>query len=190
MALWVCENCGTRFAVGLSMCPQCTSEQAHEYGTRPEEQEDVDMPKITVHGGASGATTEGGEPSSAGNSSETSTETLPTSDATSSPADQSPAPTTENPSSQDQTASSTAPSTGTGPAEQVEGQAAEMAPYTEWTNEALKDEIGRRNEAREAAGLDRLPVSGTKAELVERLEDDDTDPNRTEPLELEPPSDD
>jgi len=48
VALWVCDDCGSRFAVGLRMCPQCTSEQAHEEG-------DDDMPKTTVYGGATNA---------------------------------------------------------------------------------------------------------------------------------------
>lgn len=30
MALWRCVACGTKFAVGLRMCPQCTSENAVE----------------------------------------------------------------------------------------------------------------------------------------------------------------
>lgn len=44
MSLWVCRRCSTRYAVGLSKCPQCTSEQAYEEGTE-------DMGKSTVLGG-------------------------------------------------------------------------------------------------------------------------------------------
>lgn len=47
MALWVCEGCGTRYAVGLSSCPRCRSKAFHEEG--------ASVPKITVHGGATNA---------------------------------------------------------------------------------------------------------------------------------------
>lgn len=176
----VCRSCSTKFAVGLHMCPQCTAEDAYMDG-------DENMPKITVHGGPTVAgETEGGDLSSPGNSSSTSTEKQPTSDEQNSPQDQSPAPTTESPSSTGQTADSSVPSTDGDPT----AADLEVAPYEEWTNEALRDEIGRRNEVRAELGIDRLPVSGTKAELVERLEDDDTDPNRPEapPVEQENPA--
>lgn len=41
------------------------------------------------------------------------------------------------------------------------------------TVDQLKEEIRSRNEAREAAGQEPLPVSGTKADLVNVLEADD-----------------
>jgi hypothetical protein len=44
--LWRCRRCGTRFAVGLPYCPQCTSTDHEEDGA---------MPKSTVYGGASNA---------------------------------------------------------------------------------------------------------------------------------------
>jgi hypothetical protein len=44
--LWRCRRCGTRFAVGLPYCPQCTSTDHEEDGA---------MPKNTVHGGTSNA---------------------------------------------------------------------------------------------------------------------------------------
>jgi hypothetical protein len=47
MALWVCNRCTTKFAVGLPYCPQCTSTDAREDGS--------DVPKNTVYGGASNA---------------------------------------------------------------------------------------------------------------------------------------
>lgn len=40
MALMVCRNCSTRFAVGLRMCPQCTSERAF-----PDYEEEFEMGK-------------------------------------------------------------------------------------------------------------------------------------------------
>jgi hypothetical protein len=46
VALWRCRRCGTRFAVGLPYCPQCTSTDHEEDGA---------MPKNTVHGGSSNA---------------------------------------------------------------------------------------------------------------------------------------
>ncbi len=46
MALWVCNRCTTKYAVGLPYCPQCTSTDVREDG---------DVPKNTVHGGASNA---------------------------------------------------------------------------------------------------------------------------------------
>jgi hypothetical protein len=54
--------------------------------------------------------------------------------------------------------------------------APEQAPPTgleALTIDQLKDEIRKRNEAREAAGQEPLPVSGTKADLVKVLEADD-----------------
>jgi SAP domain. len=49
MALWVCNRCTTKYAVGLGYCPQCTSTDYREDG---------DVPKNTVHGGASNADAE------------------------------------------------------------------------------------------------------------------------------------
>jgi hypothetical protein len=43
----------------------------------------------------------------------------------------------------------------------------EVAPYEEWTPQELKDELGRRG----------LPKSGTKADLVARLEENDREPD-------------
>lgn len=102
--LWVCQgaDCGARYAVGLPRCPQCS-------GTDYAEQGAEDMPKITVHGGASveaeetvvdtergpelapvsevgepaDEQAEGGEQSSGGNSSAASTETQSSSGGTS-----------------------------------------------------------------------------------------------------------
>jgi len=42
MALWVCDDCTTKYAVGLSRCPRCHSESFHEDG---------EMPKISKHAG-------------------------------------------------------------------------------------------------------------------------------------------
>lgn len=46
MALLLCTGCTSRYAVGAPRCPECGS---------TEFEEDHDMPKITVHGGASNA---------------------------------------------------------------------------------------------------------------------------------------
>ncbi|MEU0465024.1 hypothetical protein ABZ215_13555 [Amycolatopsis sp. NPDC006131] len=48
--LWICQECTTAYAVGLLACPHCASTNYLEEGQ--------DMPKITVHGGASNANTE------------------------------------------------------------------------------------------------------------------------------------
>lgn len=50
MALWLCEGCGTLYAVGLFRCPRCHETDFHEFGTRPEDEEHP-MAKITNHGG-------------------------------------------------------------------------------------------------------------------------------------------
>lgn len=50
MALWVCEDCTTKYAVDAERCPHCGSEAHHEEGQ--------EMPKITKHGGPSNADTE------------------------------------------------------------------------------------------------------------------------------------
>jgi hypothetical protein len=60
MALWVCRKCGTKFAVGLPYCPQCTSTDAVEDGT-PEAE--AVMAKISVAGGPSDVTAAETEPS-------------------------------------------------------------------------------------------------------------------------------
>lgn len=89
MSLWVCLDCTTAFSVGAPRCPHCGSErhaEEHEAAALgiqhgvPVESEEDDMPKITRHGGPSVAgeepvtVVEGGEESSAGSSSETSSE--------------------------------------------------------------------------------------------------------------------
>ena len=50
MALWVCDECTTLFAVGAPRCPQCGSEVHHEMS------EEDEMPKISK---AAGPTYEG-----------------------------------------------------------------------------------------------------------------------------------
>jgi hypothetical protein len=56
MSLMRCRGCSTRFAVGLLRCPQCQA--MSELYARPDhevEQEEAEMPKITVGAGASNA---------------------------------------------------------------------------------------------------------------------------------------
>jgi hypothetical protein len=62
----------------------------------------------------------------------------------------------------------------------VDGETPAGAPtsveqYTDkrWTADALKDEISKRNEDRVRDGLEAMPLTGTKAELIERLQKDD-----------------
>ncbi|NUO43735.1 MAG: hypothetical protein HOV82_17065 [Streptomyces sp.] len=78
MAVWECAECTTKYAVGAPKCPHCESVvRVDERAQKPEEEES-DMAKVTVHGGASDATAEGleaGEDVSAGSSSSTSSET-------------------------------------------------------------------------------------------------------------------
>lgn len=146
MALWRCKKCSTLFAVGLPHCPQCTSTSV--------EMEDEDMsPKTTTHGGSSNAE---GDAAWDGNSSPESTEPQQTTEQKSEDGDQPPAPTTEPPSTPAQTESSTAPST--------DGETAD--PYDGWLKEDLVAELADRN----------LPVSGTKAELLARLRENDAAP--------------
>ena len=115
MTLWVCRKCGTKFAVGLRSCPACTGVDVYEDGDPIEE--GIDMPKTTVHGGASNATadntddTEGGEQPSAGSSSSTST-TRPKKTVAKKTSRPKRARMTARPSSKEPAASSTAPSTG------------------------------------------------------------------------------
>lgn len=149
----VCNHCGTKFAVGLRMCPQCTAEDAHEEG--------AEMAKNTVHGGPSDVNQEG-DGAWAGTSSSTSSEQDPTTASSSSPADQSPAPSTENPSSPDQTGGSTAPSTD-GESGSTPQSADQADPYAGWLKDDLQAELFDRE----------LSVSGTKAELLARLREND-----------------
>jgi hypothetical protein len=46
VALWICEGCTTRYAVGAPCCPQCSGTEYVEEGA-------AEMAKITVHGGPS-----------------------------------------------------------------------------------------------------------------------------------------
>jgi hypothetical protein len=75
VALWQCAECTTKYAVGLPKCPQCESVVRVNENTQPDEESE--MAKVTVHGGASNAAAdeqEGGEDVSAGTSSSTSFE--------------------------------------------------------------------------------------------------------------------
>lgn len=154
MALWECKRCGCRFAVGLRMCPQCTSESVREFTG---EVEDV-SPKISVSNGASYEGQEGGGDEWDGTNSPASTETPQTTDAPNAPSDPAVAPTTESPSPTDPTESGSADSTdGATPAVELPG------PYSEWVNADLSAELERRG----------LAKTGTKAEMTARLEEDD-----------------
>jgi hypothetical protein len=48
MALWVCLDCTTAYAVGLFRCPRCHGTKFAEDGS-----EEAEMAKITLHGGPS-----------------------------------------------------------------------------------------------------------------------------------------
>jgi hypothetical protein len=137
------------------MCPQCTSESAHEKG--PE-----DVAKNTVAGGPSDANQEGGDGEWDGTSTSTSSDPEPTTSDSSEPASQSPAPTTDSPSSPDQTGDSSAPSTD-GESESTEQSEAPADAYDDWLKEDLVVELAERN----------LPVSGNKPELIARLRESD-----------------
>lgn len=70
----------------------------------------------------------------------------------------------------------------------VDGQAPEGAPqegpdYSDakyWTVARLQEEIRNRNVDRKAAGLDEMSDQGKRAELVERLQQDDAELAETE----------
>lgn len=55
------------------------------------------------------------------------------------------------------------------------GSAANRENYTDnhWTVAKLQSELGSRNQERTSQGLEALPTTGTKAELIERLQKDD-----------------
>ncbi|WP_152644881.1 hypothetical protein [Kitasatospora griseola] len=90
MALWHCGTCPAAYSVGVPQCPQCGS-------SNPTKETD-DMPKVTVHGGATSDVDTPEEEPSPGNSSETSSEKPPSSEKQSSKPARSRARTTENPS--------------------------------------------------------------------------------------------
>lgn len=57
MTLWVCQRCGTPYAVDVPSCPHCGADEPAEQGTdlaklASREERRAEMPKITVHGGA------------------------------------------------------------------------------------------------------------------------------------------
>ena len=123
MALWVCEDCTTKYAVGLENCPQCHSTRHYEDGEH--------MPKITHQGGSSiegnppsplnadpatqldvETETEGGEEPSVGTDYSESSERQRQREESSSPDQSSPALTTESPSVLEPEESDTADSVG------------------------------------------------------------------------------
>lgn len=110
MALWVCLDCTTAYAVGLFRCPRCHGERFAEEGS-----EEAEMAKITALGGPSNAAAQpaGDEEvsSSPGTSSQTSTEKPATKPKRSEKSSQSRARTTESRSKKAQTDSGSAPST-------------------------------------------------------------------------------
>jgi hypothetical protein len=115
MATWECAECTAKYAVGAPKCPQCGSTIRVNDLVAPEEEED--MAKITVHGGATNAAAdepEAGEDVSAGTSSTTPSSSEPNSDEQNEKPDPSPARTTGSRSKRNRTAADgTAPQTGT-----------------------------------------------------------------------------
>jgi hypothetical protein len=120
MALWECAECTTAYSVGAPKCPHCESVVRVNEATQPPEEEQ-DMAKVTVHGGASNAAAdeqEAGEGVSAGNSSSTSSEKEPSSPEPSEQSSPSPARTTGSRSKKAATdKASTARGTGGGQAD-------------------------------------------------------------------------
>lgn len=119
MALWVCKGCTAAYSVGAPCCPQCG-------GTDYADEEEQNMPKITVAGGPSIAgitgawgddepedTAEGGEQSSPGSSSSPSETSSDSEPETTSSGNSKRARTTGNRGGQGRTGSSTARSTDT-----------------------------------------------------------------------------
>lgn len=76
------------------------------------------------------------------------------------------APTTVNPSTQTEQGSAVLTTDGGGQPAETEESTEDVPPYEDWTVKELQDECRARG----------LTVSGTKAELVSRLEEDDEQP--------------
>jgi hypothetical protein len=53
--------------------------------------------------------------------------------------------------------------------------ASEAVPYDQWTKAELTAELELRNKERVEQGVDPLPTTGNKAELIARLEQDDSE---------------
>lgn len=149
MALSVCQECTTRFAVGLLACPHCHSTKFYEEGSV--------MPKITVHGGPSNAAVDLSNPADvatpepvllpAGSEVLSADEVRVTVDGV----DQGPGEVAE-----------TLGGEFTPLPEAVEGDTAEhesVPDYEAWTVAQLREVLAER----------QLPVSGKHAELVARL---------------------
>ena len=123
--LWSCLECSTRYALDLRACPHCGSAR----------REEDDMPKISVHGGASDAQyivkdqptaevpAEGSERPSAGSSSSTSPQKTASTSKKSAATRPRRARMTESHSSPDPEVNSSAPGTAGGTAE-AEGSGA------------------------------------------------------------------
>lgn len=152
MTLWQCLSCGAKFAVGLRLCPQCTSETCTEY--TGEETDDV-SPKISK---ANGPTHEGGDEAWPGSSSTTSSENEPKTGDDGSPSDLKPAPTAESPSEKDPASDSSVSST-----DGTSADALEPTGYDGWLKPELVVELEKRE----------LAKTGTKAEMIRRLIDHD-----------------
>lgn len=120
MALNACQDCTTRFAVGLTRCPHCQSTDF---------QEDGDMPKITAHGGASiaGAEVTGGQWGD---------DTEP---------DESPAPAESGtePEQEEEGSEGTLPENLSSPVSEEPEPSPEPG-YEEWTVEQLKEQLTER----------------------------------------------
>ncbi|MGW4525181.1 SAP domain-containing protein [Amycolatopsis sp. NPDC004378] len=128
MSVWICGECTAAYAPGMPTCPQCTANDP----IKEDEQlakERENMPKTTVHNGASDENAEPGQPGYV------------------------------EPENTEQTGE---PGDG---GEEPGGDETEAVDYNAFTVDELRAELADRD----------LPVSGNKAELVERLAQNDQD---------------
>lgn len=143
MALWVCEGCTTKYAVGLVRCPRCHSTDFHEDGT---------MPKISKAAGATNGVDEPApEPEAV----------VPATEVEASAAAVASAEEVEVDPFADPFAKAEAEPEAGADADAEPALAEEPIDTEAMTVVQLRDECDRRG----------LPKTGTKAELLDRLEE-------------------